>query len=431
VSTCVTDVEAPPAPRLLRRITVIAIILSWLGPFSMDAYSPSFPALADEYGVGDGAVQLTLSATIIGMCLGQLVVGPISDRRGRRLPLIVALSGYLLASAACAFAPSITVLVIARFFQGVTASAGISTARAIGRDVHSGRELARFFAHLATATAIAPIVGPIVGAVLMDLWSWRLIFVAVTLWGGVALILVIVALPETHRQTRLRLPRVPGQRPPRLDRASKRLLVVVSVTLAFVSGSVMSYLAGSSFVLQDDYGLTSQQYSWVFASNAVGLVVATMIGARLVMRFSAVAILRAALVAFVAVGWALVLAVGLGAGLWTQLVLFFLLVGCLGLLAPNLTTLGMSVSRDHAGRVSGLIGVAQFAVGGLSAPLLGFDLGIGIPTMYLAIAVYATIAGLVFMVGGPWLRGAEPFAGEKSAATTSPAEDVAIATPSL
>lgn len=416
---------------MLRRITVIAIILSWLGPFSMDAYSPSFPALADEFGVGDGAIQLTLSATIIGMCLGQLVVGPISDRRGRRLPLIIALSGYLLASVACACAPSITVLVIARFFQGVTASAGISTARAIGRDVHSGRELGRFFAHLATATAIAPIVGPIVGAGLMDLWTWRLIFVLVAVWGALALTLVIVALPETHLQTRMRIARVPGQRPPRLDPTAKRLLVVVSLTLAFVSGSVMSYLAGSSFVLQDDYGLTAQQYSWVFASNAVGLVVATTIGARLVQRFSAVAILRVALVAFVAVGWALVLAVGADAGLWTQLVLFFLLVGCLGLLAPNLTTLGMSVSRDHAGRVSGLIGVAQFAIGGLSAPLLGFDLGIGIPTMYLAIAVYATVAGLVFFIGGPWLRGAEISVAQEANETTSVAEDVAIVTPSL
>ncbi|MBM9469459.1 multidrug effflux MFS transporter [Nakamurella leprariae] len=403
-------------PRLTKGITAVAITLSWLGPFSLDAYSPSFPALADEFDVTDTAVQLTLSAVIFGMCLGQIIAGRLSDRFGRKGPVVISMIGYVIASVACALAPTITFLIIARFLQGLTAAGGVATARAVGRDLLAGPQLARFFSHLGAATAIAPIVGPMVGAWLLEIGSWRMIFGMITGLGVLGALMVVVLLPETHTREH----RSVQARGTRLSRPSRRRVLIACGAMAFVSGALMAYLAASPFVLQDGYGLSATQYSWVFAANAVGLVTATTMNARLLRRYSSESILNVALPAVTAVGWVLVLVALLGGGLWITLTLLFLLVLAQGFLGANLIAMAMMVERSHAGRVSGLVGMAQFIIGGLTVPLSGLDLPGPVEAMHACIAVFSTVAALIYFFGRRTLAAMPPPLEVEEAAASVP-----------
>jgi MFS transporter, DHA1 family, multidrug resistance protein len=386
-----------------RRIAVVCIVLSWIGPFSMDAYSPSFPALAADFGVSDRMVQLTLTATLVGMCLGQLVFGPLSDRVGRRRPLVWALVVYLGATVLCALAPSIWWLVAGRFVQGITASAGISIARAIGRDVHHGVALSRFYSWMGAVTAIAPIVGPLTGALLVEDAGWRWIFGMIAGLGAVALLGVLLLLPETRWSIEGADPVAgpPSETDPRaaLDRTAVARLVVVCVVMAGTNGAVMAYLAGSSFLLQDGYGLTAAQYSHVFALNAVGIFLLSSLNTVLVRRWSSIALLTASVPVTLLVGIGLLVCGILGTGLAPVLVLFAVLIASLGIIAPNATALAMEGSRDHAGLVSGFLGVAAFLAGALVAPLVGGASTEGVPAMFIAIVGCAGTAAVVLLAG--------------------------------
>lgn len=389
-----------PAARMSSvRAVVVLGALSWLGPFSLDAYTPAFPEMAKDFGVGDSSIQLTLTALLVGLIFGQLVAGPVLDSFGRRRPVLIAVVAYCVCSAGCAIAPGVESLMVARVGQGLTAAVALVAARAVGRDLFEGRTLARFYSHMAAVTTVAPLVGPVVGAVVVDWSTWRAIFWLITGLGAGCLAVAVVFLPETGAVS---MARAVSDGPGTSYLAGYRSVLSDSrfrghaLTLAFVSGVGLTYLAGASFVFQDGYGLSATAFSMVFAGNAFVLMLGTQASSALIGRYTSYAITRAGLVtqSVVAVWCATALLLGLPVAVIA--LSFAALVFFHGLLMPNLTTMAMTVDPAHAGSASALVGVAQFAVGAVSAPLLG-AVGSGIGTaMAILLPALALAAVLSF-----------------------------------
>ncbi|WP_214403221.1 Bcr/CflA family efflux MFS transporter [Pseudonocardia lacus] len=391
-------------PRLMRRILPIAVLLSWMGPFSLDTYSPAFPAIQRDFATSAGAVQATLATTLIGMALGQLLVGSISDRLGRRRPLLVGLAGYAVASVLCAAAWSIELLIAARLVQGFAAATGLAMARAIARDVHSGPQLARFYSLLAAATAIAPMLAPVLGAGVLEAGlSWRWIFGLTLALGVLGLGLVVFALPETH-------PRWIGgaAAAPRADAAGaslggllRRRTVLVSALVLGLSGAAMiAQLAGMSFYLQTERGFGPAAYSAVFAANAAGMIAANNVNRLLMRRFAPHRVLAVALPVMTVAAAGFAAALGAGAPLGVALGALFVVISCWGFVMPNAVAVGMSVERTAAGRAAAILGTAQFGFGAVSAPLVGaVPVVAGVPSVAVVVLVCLLGALLAQLIG--------------------------------
>jgi DHA1 family bicyclomycin/chloramphenicol resistance-like MFS transporter len=401
-----TPPTAPPEvlpARLMRRILPIAVVLTWVGPFSLDAYTPAFPAIQQDFATSAGYVQATLAATLVGLALGQLLFGPLSDRRGRRRPLLLALGGYVLASVLCSTAWSIEVLIAARLGQGLAAAGGVVIARAIARDVHSGQRLARFYSLLTAATAIAPMVAPILGAGVLETGaSWRWIFGVTLALGVVGLGLIVLALPETHPRW-IGGAQDPGPGTGRVglgDLLRRRQVLVSALVLGLCGAAMIAHLAGLSFFLQDERGLGPGAYSAVFALDGAGMIAANNLNRLLLRRFTPQRVLSVALPVMLAAAVAFAVALRAQAPLPVLLPALFAFVSCWGFVMPNAIAVGMSVERSASGRASAVLGVAQFGFAAFSAPLVGvLPVVAGIPPMGAVIVVCMAGAVLVHLVG--------------------------------
>ncbi len=318
--------------------------------------------MADDLGASAAAGQLTLTACLVGLALGQLVAGPISDARGRRGPLLIGLGLFAVTSAGCAFAPSVEVLVVLRLAQGAAGAAGIVLSRAIVRDLYSGAEAARFFATLIAVNGLAPILAPVVGGQLLHVTDWRGIFVFLAILGALLWLAALVGIEETHREGRVAgwprfgpLLRDPG-------------FVGCALAAGFAMGAMFGYIAGSPFLLQDHFGVSEQTFSLLFALNAVGIVAAGRVSALLVGRVGPGPLLTAGVVQ--SLTGAVLLAV-LHTTLAGTVIAFFVLVSAIGLVFPNATALAMERHPERAGSASALVGLGQFAIGAAAAPLVG------------------------------------------------------------
>ncbi|RBY84000.1 multidrug effflux MFS transporter [Blastococcus sp. TF02A-26] len=386
-----------------RGLLVLLGALSAFGPLSMDLYLPALPQVGDDLDAGQSPVQLTLSAVAIGLAAGQLVAGPLSDRFGRRGPLLLGVGAWALASLLCAFSPTVWVLVAIRVLQGLGGAAGIVLARAIVRDRYEGTEAARVFAVLASIGGAAPVLAPVVGGQLLRVTDWRGLFVVL---AGIGLALLLAAfwrLPETLSPDR----RVAGGL--RTTLGNGRLLLsrgpfvaaVLSQGLAF--GALFTYISGSSFVLQDGYGLSAQQFSLVFAANGIGIVLAGQVSRVLVGRTGARLLTRCGLGLQTLGAVVLVAAALADAGLPVVLPALFVVVAATGLVLPNATALAMADAARMAGTASALVGVGQFAIAGVGAPLAGLGTaGTLLPMagVMLGFAVLGAIA-TAFLAGRP------------------------------
>ncbi len=367
--------------------------LSAFGPLSIDMYLPGLPQMSADLGAPDWSAQATISLCMVGLAIGQLVAGPISDARGRRRPLLAGIAVYTLSSLGCALAPGIVVLLILRLVQGFAGSAGIAIARAIVRDRNDDpTAAARAFSLLTMVTSLAPVLAPSLGGLVLHVSDWRGVFVVLAAIGGFLLISCWLSVPETltperrHRggliQTRTALSEL--GRDPRF--------VALTLTGGLCFGAMGSYLAGSSFVLEDLHGMSPQLFAVVFGVNGLGLIVASQGGRMLVGRLGSEGLLRAAQLIQL-VGAALVLvSVLAGLGVAPLLVGFFLVVSMTGIVVPNVTTLAMIDHPDKAGSASGLLGVAMFAAGAVVAPIAGVA---GTSAVPMAITMVASAAGAV------------------------------------
>jgi DHA1 family bicyclomycin/chloramphenicol resistance-like MFS transporter len=376
-----------------RRLVPLLAAFTSLVVLTTDVYLPVLPQLGHDLGTSDAAAAATVSAVLVGIAAGQVVIGPLSDAFGRRLPLLLGAVGYALTHVLSALSPNIAVLLVARVLVGLCTASCLVVGRAIISDVYPGALAARGFATLGAVTGIAPVVAPLLGGALAHVMDWRGMF---GLLAGLALLLTAVGarrIPET-------LP-VERRIPPHVGEAVRELGVLLTrqafafclLTMATVGGLLFGYIGASAFVLQQHFGLSSQDYSFVFAANSIGIVSMSWTTRHFVVRVGAPRLLLIGQVAAV-VGTA-VIAVGTALDLLALVLAgLFVAIGSLGLVMPSITMLALAHAPDRAGSASGLIGIVQFSAGALCSPLAGAG-----GSVWSFVAVLGTAAVLGLAVG--------------------------------
>jgi MFS transporter, DHA1 family, multidrug resistance protein len=367
----------------------------------MDMYLPGLPSMARDLAAPAWAVQLTITTSMLGLAGGQLVAGPISDALGRRRPLLVGLAAYMATSLLCAAAPSIWALLAFRLFQGVAGAAGIVIARAIVRDLHTGVAAARFFALLMLVVALAPILAPLFGGQLLHITDWRGIFVVLAAIGGLLLLAAWAMLGET-----LPVPRRHGGGLTATvhvfgDLVGDRAFMGYTLSAGLLFGAMATYISGSPFVLQDVHGVSPQLFSVIFAANAGGIMLASQTSRALVGRYGPRAILTLGVSIGAAGGLGVLVSVVADLGLAGLLPSLFVVVSSVGMVLPNAAALALADRPRTAGSASGLLGLTQFAIGALAAPLAGVaGSGTALPmAIVIATLSAAAVACLFVLVG--------------------------------
>lgn len=396
-----TDTRPRTASRAAIGVPVALIVvlgsLQGMGPLSLDTYLPALPAIAGDLGASTSATQLTLTATLAGLALGQLFFGPLSDALGRRRPMLVGLVVFVVASALCAVAPSIQILIGLRFAQGFAAAAGMVTAMAVARDSSSGTAMARLFAALMLVTGVAPVAAPVIGGQLLLLTSWRGIFGVLAALGLVITVVAFVRVPETLPPERRSSGGLSSTLVTFGALLRDRSFVLPLLALVLGCAGLFGYLAGSPFLLQEVHGLSPQAYSAVFAVNTVGLIGLSQVSGRVVHRTGAQVLLLAGTFIISVGGLGLLAATLTHAGLIAVLPALFCVVAGMGLIFPNATTLALTNHGATAGSASALLGLGQFASGAAVAPLVGLgrDASLSMAVVIAAVTTASVAAALV------------------------------------
>lgn len=353
-------------------VTIIMLaMLAAFGPFCTDLYLPAIPAITRELNTDAATMQLTLTTSFLGLALGQLLIGPISDAYGRKRPLYLSLIVFALSSVACAVASSISALIVARLFQGLAGSGGIVLSRAIACDLYSGARLTQFMSLLMTINSLAPILGPIVGSLIATYFDWPALFIFLALWGALLFIATFKGIDET-------LP--PERRTVQIKSALCDLgrectnlpFMCWALALALISGAFFGYLAASPFIFQEIFGLTPLQYALVFALNALCITLGANAAALLARRLPERKLTQGAILI------QLLAPVGLTAEIMFDLnniylvgISLALFVAMNGAAQSTGFTEVMTMRRGGTGAATGLFGVLAFLFGALTAPLVG------------------------------------------------------------
>jgi DHA1 family bicyclomycin/chloramphenicol resistance-like MFS transporter len=374
-----------------------------LGPLTIDMYLPALPTITGELATTSAAVQLTLTGTLLGLGLGQLVIGPLADRFGRRRPLMAGVAVHLLASLLCIVAPNVAVLGGLRLLQGLGAAAGSVIAMAIVRDLYTGRAAATLLSRLILVMGAAPVLAPSIGASVLAFTSWRGVFAVLALYGLLLLPVAARALPETlppHRRVTSGLAgTLRTYRGLLRDRTFVGLVLVAGLAMS----AVMSYVSGASFVFQEQFGLNQQQFGITFSSGAIWLILASQLNPVLLRRFQPQQLLLGAIT--MAAGASLLLvsvAVSGVGGLPGVLVPLWLVLLSVGFGLPNAPAVALSRHGETAGTAAAMLGATQFGVGALVSPLVGV-LGNDAAAMGTAIAAGLVLSLLVLVsVVRPW-----------------------------
>lgn len=377
----------------LLRLTLVLGALEAFGPLSMDLYMPQLPQLAVSLGTSDALAQATMSICMIGLGLGQMVAGPLSDRFGRKPPLIVGVFFFAILSLVCAYAPTVELLLVARFLQGLAGSAGMVICMAVARDLFSGIELSRMLSLLAIVTASTPIIAPVIGGQLARFMDWRGIFVVLAGIGLALLFVAIFGLRETLPIARRHSGAVVGGTASHMKFVLRDPLFVAILVAGCLGGlSFFAYLSMSSFVMQGEFGLTPVAFSLFFAVNALTNLFGSQLSRVLVRRLGPTRMYLTGQVASGVVSLLLLISVLSGMPAAVFMVLLALYLGAAGLGGPNGTTLALSGHGERAGTASALMGTAMFAVGGVVAPIVAALAGTNSLTMTAVIAVGSVIA---------------------------------------
>ncbi|MFE0404035.1 multidrug effflux MFS transporter [Streptomyces nigra] len=401
------DTARPPAPSarpsspvVARRRTglLVTFVLGGLTatpPLAMDMYLPALPEVTRSLHAPAATVQLTLTACLAGMALGQLLVGPMSDRWGRRRPLLAGLAVYVVATALCAFAPTVEALVACRLAQGLAGAAGIVIARAVVRDLHDGVAMARFFSTLMLISGVAPIVAPLIGGQILRVTDWRGVFVVLTVVGILLGALVWFRLPETLPPRDRHAGGVGETLHAMRGLLADRAFTGYALTGGFAFAALFAYISASPFVIQEIYGASPQTFSLLFGLNSIGLVaVGQLNGKVLVGRVSLDRVLGIGLVVVVLAAGALLL-MSLGVfgetGLVPVAAALFVLMSAMGVTLPNTQAQALQRTKRSAGSASALLGTTSFLIGAIASPLVGVA---GEDTA-VPMAVVQLVAGLV------------------------------------
>lgn len=399
-------VLAHPGDALSRASRVLYIVvlgaLVALGPFTIDLYLPAFPVVATELAANEAAIQLTLTATMVGFGLGQLVIGPWSDVVGRRLPLILATVIHVGASLGVAFAPDITWVLVFRVLQGVGAAGGGVVAMATVRDLFGGQPLVRMLSRLALVSGLAPILAPVIGSQLLLLLDWRGLFVALAGYGVVIVVLAATLVAETLPPERRRVKGHSTTAQRYRAVLSDRVFVGVSLIAGLMFSGLFAYLSASSFVFQEVYGFDAQQYGILFAVNSLGLAISSQVASRLMRRFAPARILAVSLPIMAIAGFAAAGSAALGLGLAPVVAGTFVFLSCAGLSFPCIQVTALAPHGAEAGTAAALLGAINFGFASVAAPIVGAFGTASATPMGLAMGIALTVAtALLWIVVRP------------------------------
>jgi MFS transporter, DHA1 family, multidrug resistance protein len=382
----------------LRHIELIVLLgaVTAFAPMSIDMYLPALPVLGDEYGADPGHVQLSVASFFLGLAIGQGFYGPLSDRFGRTRPLFAGLTLFVIASVACAMAPSINFLIVVRFFQALGACAGQVLSRAIVRDLFEPREAVQVFSLLVLVMGVSPVLAPLLGGQILQWYPWRTIFWVIAALGTAGLAGVLLRLRETHQGHRKKLAignvlRTYG------ELLRNRAFLGYVLTGGMAMAGMFAYIVGSPYVFIQHFQVSTAHFGFFFGANALGLVLAAQLNARLVRHFTSDQIIRKVLT--IQVGSGLLLLAGVWSGifqLYGVAILIFVYVACVGCLFPNINAMAMAPHGARAGSASALIGVIQFLLAATSASLIGaVNSGAALPVAVL-IGVCGVTAAILY-----------------------------------
>lgn len=400
---------APPArTRLGIGLVLLLSALTAIGPLTFDTYLAAFPEIGADLGASTAAVQLTLTASLAGLALGQLFIGSLSDAYGRRRPLLGALVLYVLVSASIALVESVAMLTALRVVQGFAAAAGMVLSMATIRDRFEGVAVSKMMARLMLVVGVAPVLAPTIGAQLLQFGSWRLVFGFLAVVGLVLLVIASVSLRESLPVEKRRTGGT------RAALGSYRVLLTsrTFLGLAFLSatymGAMFTYVSAATFVFQDGFDLSAQEFGWVFAAGAAGITAGSQVYGALVGRFEPERILAWAVAAGVVLVVALLVVTAAGGGFWPVTTLLVLVLTTAGFVMPSAPAIALASNPQRAGTAAALLGALQFGLGAVIAPLTSLG---GQPTaLRMAVVMTATILVsavllVVTRVGLPARRG--------------------------
>ena len=356
------------------RTTIILILgfLSAIAPFSIDMYLPGFPAIAIDLHTSIEMVSYSLSSFFIGVCIGQVLCGPLLDRFGRKMPLYAGLLLYIVATIGCVFTKSVEVLIALRFLQAIGGCVGMVAPRAIIRDMFHVDESAKIFSYMILILGVSPIIAPTAGSYIITHFGWHAIFILLTIISVLLFAAVVIWLPESKQPD----PSFSLQPKPILDSfwivLKQPQFFTYAVTGAISSAGLFAYLAGSPYVFMKLFGTTEQQYGGIFALIAAGLIISSQLNNLCLKKFNSQQIVKATLATQTIAG--LLLFAGTAAGwlnLYTTIALIFLYLSCQGFNFPNASALSMAPFTKHAGSASALMGAIQMGLGALSSAVVG------------------------------------------------------------
>ncbi|QEE62529.1 multidrug effflux MFS transporter [Salinibacterium sp. dk2585] len=396
------DKRPHPGDALTSRQRLVYVLvlgtLTALGPFTIDLYLPAFPALERDLGVGAAAIQLTLTGTTIGFALGQLLVGPWSDKVGRRLPLILATTVHIAASIGAALAPDIAWLGVFRVLQGFGAAAGGVVAMAMVRDLFGGKRLVTMLSRLALVNGLAPILAPVIGSQLLRITDWRGIFWVLAGYAVLVVGAVLLLITETRPASARRVPGHSTMRSRYRALFTDRVFVGAAIVGAMSFTGLFAYLSSSSFLFQGVYGFSPQQYGLLFGINSVGVVLGVQTSSRLMARHGVGP--QWVLVGVTSVQLAMAITIvsldQAGAGLWGTLIpLWFYITAC-GFGFPAVQVLALAHHGKEAGTAASLLGALNFGLAGVISPLVGV-MGVATATPMAIVMGGASVLGVVIV----------------------------------
>ncbi|AMB60513.1 multidrug effflux MFS transporter [Microterricola viridarii] len=385
-----------------QRLVYVLVLgaLTALGPFTIDLYLPAFPMLETELGVSASAVQLTLTGTMIGFGLGQLIVGPWSDKVGRKLPLILATLVHILACVGAAMASDIFVLGGFRLLQGFGAAAGGVVAMAMVRDLFGGKPLVKMLSRLALVNGLAPVLAPVIGSQLLLVTDWRGIFWVLAAYGAVVVLAVWLWIVETR---------------PKADRAlsahstvgarfkavlSDRVFVGTAIVGGMVFTGLFAYLSASTFLFQQVHGFTPQEYGLLFGANSIGVIIGVQTSSRLIRTVIGpqwILAITTAMMAFL--GIAIMVLDATGAGLWGTIIPLWFFITMCGFSFPCVQVIALNGHGQEAGTAASLLGATNFGLAGIISPLIGM---LGVSTA-LPMGAVMTVTSLIAIAALWWI----------------------------
>ncbi|KAA1187046.1 multidrug effflux MFS transporter [Paenibacillus sp. B2(2019)] len=360
-----------PSRKQRLQLAVILGSITTIGPLSIDMYLPALPTLVADFGTTAALVQLSLTFFLLGLASGQLVAGPLSDVYGRRRPLLIGMFIYAVSSVLCAFSPSIGLLIVLRFIQGLAGSVGVVVSRAAVRDLYSGSELTKFFSLLMIVNGLGPILAPVIGGQLLRVTTWQGIFLVLFAAGIIFCLTILLRLPETLPKERRSKSGLKGTLLTFRVLLGNRKFMGYALSQGFVTASMFAYISGSSFVLQNIFAVTPQVYSLIFAVNGIGIIITGQIAGRLAGKVSETKLLLSGLLLCTMGGILLLLTVLVGGGLIPILICLFAVVSSVGIVGATSFSLAMQDQGETAGSASALIGLIPLLLGSCVAPLVG------------------------------------------------------------